>query len=407
MHPGQTLALETSSIVAKHCHNPLALTGQLYPPAIEKTLPRRTCENARQAITSWANYAPTPLYSLKALASHCNVASVHYKDEGPRFGLGSFKALGGAYAVQTVLQKVLDEKIPGTAVTLKDVADLRYPEICSEITVVTATDGNHGRSVAWGAQRFGCQCVIYLHAEVSEGRQRAIEALGAKVVRITGHYDNSVHQAERDAKDNDWFVVSDTSWPGYTEIPRQVMAGYTVMTGEAMDQLPDNLTPTHVFIQGGCGGLAGTVCADLWRRYGLARPRTVVVEPESAACLYLSALAGEPRVASITAESLMAGLSCGEVSLVGWQILALGAQDFVTITDESVAPLMRLLAENNWGDQAIVAGESAIAGLAGLIAARADPQLSDKLGLSQNSHVLLFGTEGATDLEVYRQLVKQ
>ncbi|MEE1559229.1 MAG: pyridoxal-phosphate dependent enzyme, partial [Arenicellales bacterium] len=133
----------------------------------------------------------------------------------------------------------------------------------------------------------------------------------------------------------------------------------------------------------------------------------VVVEPESAACLYLSALAGEPRVASITAESLMAGLSCGEVSLVGWQILALGAQDFVTITDESVAPLMRLLAENNWGDQAIVAGESAIAGLAGLIAARADPQLSDKLGLSQNSHVLLFGTEGATDLEVYRQLVKQ
>ena len=152
-------------------------------------------------------------------------------------------------------------------------------EVAGEITVVTATDGNHGRSVAWGAKNIGCKCIIYMHAEVSPGRQSAVEAFGAQVVRVAGDYGESVRKAAQDAETNNWLLVSDTAWPGYTDIPRAVMAGYTVMSTEAMNQLPPAITPTHVFIQGGCGGLAGAVCADLWHRYDTQRPRFIVVEP--------------------------------------------------------------------------------------------------------------------------------
>jgi diaminopropionate ammonia-lyase len=189
------------------------------------------------------------------------------------------------------------------------------------------------------------------------------------------------------------------------EIPRDVMAGYTLMTTEAMDQLPEGVVPTHVFIQGGCGGLAGAVGADLWHRYGDKMPHFTVVEPVPAACLYESARAGEPQLVDIVDESLMAGLSCGEVSLLGWQILKSGAQHFLTISDAPVAPLMKLLAAGSSGDSAIVAGESAIAGLAGLIGAMRNEPLAREMNLNQSSRVLVFGTEGATDPEVFEALV--
>jgi len=244
-----------------------------------------------------------------------------------------------------------------------------------------------------------------MHAEVSLGRQSAVEAFGAQVVRVAGDYGESVRKAAQDAETNNWLLVSDTAWPGYTDIPRSVMAGYTVMSTEAMNQLPATVTPTHVFVQGGCGGLAGAVCVDLWHRYESQRPLFVVVEPVPADCLFQSAVAGQLLNISVTRESIMGGLSCGEVSLLGWDILESGADHFLTIEDDAIGPLMKRLAQGTSDDPRIVAGEAAVAGLAGCIAACADTDLRQNLDLNENSSVLVFGTEGATDPTVYRQLV--
>ncbi len=391
-----------AEIAAQYC-NPNALRGQARPARVDSALDDQTCSRARAAITSWSNYAPTPLHSLPALAHEIGIGQLLYKDESTRFGLGSFKALGGAYAVlHSVAQEI---SVRGsTATDIKALMTGQLSEAAGEITVATATDGNHGRSVAWGAGNVGCKCVIYMHAEVSPGRQSAVEAFGAEVVRVPGDYGESARQAAQDAAANGWLLVSDTAWPGYTEIPRAVMAGYTVMSTEAMDQLPAT-TPTHVFVQGGCGGLAGAVCTDLWHRYESQRPRFIVVEPVPADCLFQSAVAGAVVNISVTRESVMGGLSCGEVSLLGWDILESGADHFLTIEDDAVGPLMKQLAQGRGDDPRIVAGEAAVAGLAGCIAARADADLCQTLALNEQSTVLVFGTEGATDPTVYRQLV--
>ncbi|HCK75677.1 MAG TPA: diaminopropionate ammonia-lyase [Gammaproteobacteria bacterium] len=398
------MSLPEVSISQSH-HNTAALVGQACPTCVNDVLDTERCRLARDTISQWASYESTSLHSLEGLASEIGIGALYYKDESTRFGLGSFKALGGAYAVQHVLRQALDVDVPNTTVSLDDINTQRFANKVKNITVVTATDGNHGRSVAWGAQRFGCQCMIYMHENVSRGRQEAVEAFGAKVVRVAGNYDDSVRQADHDAKANGWHIVSDTSYPGYMEIPRDVMAGYTLMTTEAMNLLPEGVIPTHVFIQGGCGGLAGAVGADLWHRYGDKMPHLTVVEPVPAACLYESARAGAPQLVNIIDESLMAGLSCGEVSLLGWQILKSGARHFLTISDAPVAPLMKLLATGASGDPAIVAGESAIAGLAGLIGALGNESLAHEMNLNESSRVLVFGTEGATDPDVFEALV--
>ena len=394
-------AFEQASIA--HQHNGLAVTGSAYPAALAEILGAQDGARARQVIESWPGYRATPLRRLSGFAQQLGLAAVFYKDEGSRFGLGSFKALGGAYAVLRLLSTEL-QKQTGASVSDTDIASGATAEAARSITVVTATDGNHGRSVAWGAQQFGCGCKIYMHAGVSPGRAQAVEALGAEVVWVEGNYDDSVRQAAADAAANGWFIVSDTSYEGYMDLPRQVMAGYTVMTGEVLDQLPDGPPPSHVFLQGGVGGLAGAVASHLWQAYGEQRPRIVIVEPDRAACLYQSARQGEPVIVAVEEETIMAGLSCGEVSLLGWEILRSAADDFLCIPDELVAPVMRALAEGG-ADEAVVAGESAVAGLAGLIAARRSAALSEALGLDESSRVLLFGTEGATDPEIYREIV--
>lgn len=269
----------------------------------------------------------------------------------------------------------------------------------------SATDGNHGRSVAWGAQLFGCACKIYIHSEVSEGRKKAIEAYGAEVHRTAGDYDDSVRQVAHDAQQNGWHVVSDTSYEGYLDVPRDVMQGYTVMVDEALSQMPVGIVPSHVFIQGGIGGLPAAVCGHLWETLGAARPRFIVVEPDQADCLYQSALAGAPRGASGNLETMMAGLACGEVSLIAWDILATGADDFITLGDDSIGPAMRLLAQGANGDTPIGAGESAVAGLAVLLAAGADPALASAIGIGPESRALIFGSEGASDPDLYQKIV--
>ena len=214
---------------------------------------------AKATITAWPGYAPTPLLPLSGIAAACKVGALYYKDEASRFGLGSFKALGGAYAVWQVLCRTAAEKDISPDDREAFVAHART------LTVTCATDGNHGRSVAWGAQTFGCNCVIFIHATVSEGRKREIERYGARVIRCTGNYDDSVHEAQATADREGWIVVSDTSYPGYTEIPKDVMQGYELMAAEAIRQWPEAEPPTHIFLQTGVGGLAAAVAAQYWR----------------------------------------------------------------------------------------------------------------------------------------------
>jgi diaminopropionate ammonia-lyase len=358
---------------------------------------------ARDEITSWDGYAATPLVSLSAIAAEIGVAEVLYKDEGPRFGLGSFKALGGSYAALRVLQREISSRL-GKDVSLADIRNGAYAEDCAKITLVSATDGNHGRSLAWGCKRFGAPCRIYIHAEVSEGRAVAMRDLGAEVIRIEGDYDESVLLAKSEAEENGWFVVSDTSWTGYSLPPRDVMSGYGVMVQEICDALDQ--APTHVFLQGGVGGLAAGVIAALRQFWGDASPRPIIVEPELAACLFESAKTGMATKVDIAEETLMAGLSCGEPSGLAWEILSEEATDYLTIPEELVAPTVRLLARPLGNDAAVEAGESAIAGLAALIAAMADPSLAEKLGLSSTSRVLLIGSEGVTDQAIFNMIME-
>lgn len=357
---------------------------------------------AHDEITSWDGYRETPLRALPGLAKSLGLKQIAYKDESTRFGLDSFKALGGAYAVFRFLRREIKRRT-GLDVSSQDLISRAFVDLTSALTATCATDGNHGRSVAWGAQKFGCPSIIYVNASTTEARRNAIAACGAEVRRVAGNYDDAVRQAASDAKEYGWSVIADTSYPGYVDVPRDVMQGYSVMVDEALIQLPD--PATHVFVQGGVGGLAAAACSHLWQRYGAKRPIFVVVEPEKANCLYESAMAGEPRVVHGELDTIMAGLACGEVSLLAWRILQPGADAFMTITDEAAADAMRLLADCRFGDQPVVAGESAVAGLAGLIRVAEDPEWRARLALGASSTVLLFGTEGATDPAVYRQIV--
>ncbi|MDV7341489.1 diaminopropionate ammonia-lyase [Terasakiella sp. A23] len=386
-----------------HFSNPLASRENVYSNTQKDVISVEKSKDAIANIKTWPAYEVTKLHSLSDLAKEAHLGAIWYKDESTRFGLKSFKALGGAYAVACQLQKILEEK-NGVRPSIEDILSGNLKDEISEIVVSCATDGNHGRSVAWGAQMFGCGCVIYIHRDVSEGRKKAMEAYGAEVVRIAGNYDESVRLADSEAKAKGRVIVSDTSYEGYMEVPKDVALGYTVMLEEIVEQLNDEI-PTHVFIQGGVGGLASAVAGYFWDLWGEKRPRLVIVEPENANCLQKSAQAGHPVVVEGDLETLMAGLACGEVSLLGWQILSNGADDFMTLSENTIAPIMQMLANGYKGDPMIEAGESAVAGLGAAVLASQQEEFAQKLNLSEDSKVLVIGTEGATDPEMYEKLV--
>lgn len=384
--------------------NPAFNAAGSYDIELAQIMNKNRLQEVFAEISTWPDYQITPLYSLKALADEIGVARIDYKDEGQRFDLESFKALGGAYAVGRLLSQEVGKRL-GRPVSLEELRvnpDVR--EVSASLTVVTATAGNHGRSVAWGASIFGCQCIIYFPEGVSEGRQLAIEKYDAKVVRMPVNYDLAVQQADKDAKENGWFVISDTSYDGYTEVPCDVMQGYQILVDEAAKQLDE--MPTHIFVQAGVGGLAAAVCAYFWERLGSERPSFIVVEPEAADCLYQSAAAGKLSATKGNLESVMGGLACGEPSMLVWDILKTGANAFCTIKDEASIAIMQFLAFPVGDDPAIVAGESAGAGLVAAIGAMQDAKARIALGLDQNSRILVFGTEGATDPVSYQNLVK-
>lgn len=348
------------------------------------------------------NHVETPLRALPALARQLGIGALHVKDEGLRLGLGSFKALGGSYAV---IRLVLEEAARrlGRPVDVTELASAEVRTVAAGMTFACATDGNHGRSVAQGAQLVGARSVIFVHAHVSDGRVAAIARYGARMVRVDGNYDESVEEAARVADREGWTVLSDTSWPGYERIPGLVMQGYTALLAEALRAMP--APPTHVFVQAGVGGIAAAAAGHLAAVFGEARPRFVVVEPARAACLHGSAEAGRRLRVAEGEPTVMAMLDCYEPSLVAWRILSRVSDGFMTVDEEDAVATMNRLARPLDGDPAIVAGESGGVGFAGLVRALADTSAREALGLDASSRVFVINTEGATDPGRYAELV--
>lgn len=351
---------------------------------------------AYSEISSWDEYSVTPLLELDDLAKQCGVSRLCYKNEHYRFSLKSFKALGGAYAVANLLIEQLKQK--GISANSNDLLEGTYKDITSKITVSCATDGNHGKSVAWGASIFGCNCEIFIHSHVSVSRENEIAKYGARVNRIDGNYDDSVRVAAQVASKNGYFTVSDTSYEGYTEVPKDVMQGYTVMVDEALNQMAEK--PTHIFLQGGVGGMAAAVVSFVVETYGKDSPIFVMIEPTNADCLLQSARNEKPTVVHGDLETVMAGLSCGEISMLAWEILKDKTKGFFSIPDEPIGEVMQYLASKKQ-----IAGESAVAGLAGYLIIANDENYKKALNISQNSKILFFGTEGDTDEVAYKNLV--
>lgn len=355
-------------------------------------------------ISTWPGYSETPLIDLKGLADELGVGAVHYKDEGQRFGLKSFKAIGGAYAVLAILQDHLATKGITEPVSAADLISGKYRDLVADVVVAAATDGNHGRSVAWGARMFGCSCVIYLHEHVSLSREREIAKYGARIIRVKGHYDDSVQRCAADCVANGWYLAGDTSNAANAGVPSLIMQGYTIIADEIAHALGDKM-PTHVFVQAGVGGLAAAVAAYYWEKFGSQRPKIVVVEPHKADCIYRSIASGEPTAVPGDTNTIMACLAAGEVSAPAWVILKRAAYGVVTLPEEAAPEAMRLLAAGVGDDPAIVAGESGCAAVAGLIAAALAPGLRKLFHLDENSRVVVIGSEGATDEEAYRRIV--
>jgi diaminopropionate ammonia-lyase len=350
--------------------------------AADRLLPADAQREASREVLSWDGYEVSPLLPLDGLASTVGVAKAWLKDEGARFGLGSFKALGGAYAVT---------RLAGSKPHAQ--------------TFACATDGNHGRAVAWGARRLGARCIIYLHAGVSGGRESALRELGASIVRVAGSYDDSVREVALAAAANGWTLVGDTSDDERDPAPPLVMAGYTIMIDEIAAQLARHPAPTHLFVQAGVGGLAAAVIAGVCRHWARSLPRIVVVEPDQAPCVFRSLLAGERVTVPGGLNSLMAGLACGQVSYLAWPLLESGVSDALVIRDGEISGAMQLMFAGTHGDPRVICGESGVAGVAALLALAQDAGVRAALGLTRDSRVLLINTEGATDTRIFGSLV--
>jgi diaminopropionate ammonia-lyase len=359
-------------------------------------------ERARALIEACPAYQITPFHDLDGAAESSGVRSISYKDEGPRLGLKSFKALGGTYAVAKLISRLVADAL-GKEVSISDVFDGVWGQQASLYTITSATDGNHGRAVAAGVRLAGAKCIIYMPGDVSPGREAIIQSFGARVRRVDGSYDDAVRAVATDSAENGWYVVSDTGYDGYEDIPRDVMHGYGVIVSELADQLTH--VPTHVFLQGGVGAFAGVIAAWLLDKYKDACPTIIIVEPERADCFLKSGAEGRPVIVGGRHETLMGGLACGEISTLAWPIIKHLAGGFISIPDDAIAPAMRALASGRLGAR-IEAGETGVSGLIGAMTTARDPVARELFGINQGSRFLVIGTEGATDPEMYRALIE-
>ena len=355
-------------------------------------------------------YAETPLTSLPGLAKALGVSEVRVKDESYRFGLNAFKVLGGSYALGRYIAKKLGEDIselPASRI-LSDEVRARL----GDVTFVTATDGNHGRGVAWTANRLGQHSVVYMPKGSAAERLANIRAEGADASITDLNYDDAVRLANRQAEEKGWVMVQDTAWEGYTDIPLWIMQGYTTMGYEIVHQLEAEGAekPTHVFLQAGVGSMAGAMAGFLSAYYGKERPFITVVEPNKADCVFRTAEANDGKLHFVTGDmdTIMAGLACGEPCTIGWEVLRDHADNFVSCPDYVAAKGMRVLGNPMPGDQRIVSGESGAAtvGCVSNILLRGGlAELKEKLHLDESSRILFISTEGDTDKDNYRKVV--
>ena len=387
-------------------HHSRATRGA-YPQSLRAILNIETADESRAWLNAWPLMTPgaTPCWALPDLAEKLGVAALFVKDEAKRSSLESFKALGAPIALVRLVMRVN----PCAGYTAEGLLRGEHAAALKEFTVVSATDGNHGRALAAGARSLGCRCAIIIHRHVSEERRLAIEQYGAEVIRIDGSYDDSVREAARLAEARGWHVVSDTSYEGYETIPRDVMQGYGAIAAESIHAMSVATNPgspcTHVFIQGGVGGLAAGVVSYMSEYFGAQRPIFVIVEPEQADCLYQSALQGMATCASGSVDSIMAGLACGDTSPLAWRFIEDTVDFFMTIEDADAVDAMRQLAEGSARDIPIVSGESGAAGLAGLNQVARNSTWRESIQLDAASRVLLINTEGATAPALYAELV--
>ena len=344
-------------------------------------LPENDIDEAYKIISSWKNYSATPLIYLNKLSEKLKLNKIFYKDESKRFNLKSFKALGGAYAVEKITKGNKD------------------------IIISTATAGNHGRSVAWGSKKLGLKCKIFISEFVSEFRAEVMRSFGADVIRVKGNYDNSLKECVKQSKQNNWQIVQDVAWKDYLLVPKLTMAGYSVMMKEISDQI-NNQKISHIILQAGVGGMAAAMIAGI-SRYLDHVPQIIVVEPESAACVLASIKTGKIEKILIEKESIMGGMSCGEVSLVPWKILKNSVNYCVTISDDYVSKTVKLLAKGEFSDEKIVGGECSTPGPISLIGLCNDQQKKEIVNLNVNSNVLLIGCEGDADENLYQELLKK
>lgn len=367
-------------------------------------------QTVRRFHQSFPEYSVTPLVELKSLAEELGVSNIFVKDESYRFGLNAFKVLGGSYAIAREI---------GTRMGISEeeltLARLLQPDVqarLGQLRFVTATDGNHGRGVAWTAKRLGHRAVVFMPKGTAAERLENIRKLGAEASITDCNYDDSVRLARQYAVEHEGIVVQDTSWEGYHNVPLHIMQGYTTMGAEIVEQLAayGDQAPTHVFLQAGVGAMAGAMAGFIADYYKEARPVITIVEPTKADCLYRTALAndGKLHIVDGALDSIMAGLCCGEPCSIGWQQLAAYADNFVAMPDKAAALGMRVLGNPVGNDAAVVSGESGAAGLGLAVAALRErdlAQLKGSLQLDAESVILCISTEGATDVANYRRIM--
>lgn len=366
-------------------------------------------ENAKKVQSfhaSFPMYNATPLTELRETAKELGLGTIYVKDESYRFGLNAFKVLGGSYAIGNYLAKKLGKTIE--EMPYEELVSDRTKKELGDITFVTATDGNHGRGVAWTANKLRQKAVVYMPKGSAKERLDNILAEGADASITDLNYDEAVRLANRQAGEKGWVMVQDTAWEGYEDIPEWIMQGYGTMGYEAYTQLPEK--PTHIFLQAGVGSMAGAVTGFFSSIYGEERPVITIVEPNKADCVYRTAKAADGKLHFVTGEmnTIMAGLACGEPCSIGWNVLKDYADNFISCPDYMAAQGMRILGSPAKGDPQIISGESGAAAFGCVTEIMRDPEYGDireKLGLNRDSRVLFFSTEGDTDKENYRSIV--
>ena len=357
---------------------------------------------------SFPGYEPTPLLNLKSLAGALGVKSLHVKDESKRFELNAFKVLGGSYAIGNYIANKLGMDISELDFERMTGSDIRSK--LGEVTFVTATDGNHGRGVAWTANRLKQKCVVYMPKGSSPERLNNIRELGADASITDFNYDDAVRLANKGVTENGWVLIQDTAWDGYEDIPRWIMQGYTTMGFEIINQL-DGEIPTHIFLQAGVGAMAGAMAGFFSDYYkGDKKPVITILEPNKADCIFRTAEATDGRLHCVKGDmdSIMAGLCCGEPCTIGWEILRDYADNFVSVPDSIAAKGMRILGNPLGNDVRVISGESGACTtgfVAELMQNDSLKQIREQIGLNDESSILCISTEGDTDRNNYRRIV--